>query len=113
MPTTHKEADCQIEKTFLNTKCDVCSQKGHPSKFCQSGKPGRANQADEDTKSVSSSRSRRSHTLKRYVKPADDELNAAEAMKALKRAHRRNKKTGTKALYTITRVDISASDSEE
>ena len=112
MPTSHKVQDCRIKKEYLHSTCDVCGQKGHPSKFCQNGKPGRANQADEDSKSVASTRSRRSHTLKRYVARADDELNAAEAMKALKRAHKRNQKKGKKALYTITRVDLSSSDSE-
>ena len=112
-PTTHKAQDCRIRKDHLNTTCDVCGQKGHPSQFCQDGKTGRANQADEDSKSVTSTRSRRSHTLKRYVKRADDELNAAEAMKALKRAHKRNQKSGKKALYTITRVDLSSSDDDQ
>ena len=111
-PTSHKVQDCRIKKDCLSITCDVCGQKGHPSRFCQSGKPGRANQADEDSKSVASTRSRRSHTLKRFVARADDELNAAEAMKALKRAHKHNKKKGKKALYTITRVGLSSSDSE-
>jgi hypothetical protein len=111
-PTSHKVQDCRIKKAFLSTTCDVCGQKGHPSRYCQSGKPGRANQADEDSKSIASTRSRRSTTLKRYVERADDELNAAEAMKALKAAHKRNKKKGKKSLFTITRVDLSSSDSE-
>jgi len=111
-PTSHKEKDCRIKAQHLNVVCDVCGQKGHPSRYCQSGKPGRANQADEDSKSIASTRSRRSTTLKRYVERADDELNAAEAMKALKAAHKRNKKKGKKSLFTITRVDLSSSDSE-
>ena len=111
-PTSHKVQDCRIKKSFLSTTCDVCGQKGHPSKYCQSGKAGRANQADEDKKSIASTRSKRSTTLKRYVERADDELNAAEAIKALKAAHKRNKKKGKKSLFTITRVDIDSSDSE-
>ena len=111
-PTSHKVQDCRIKQSFLSTTCDVCGQKGHPSRFCQSGKAGRANQADEDNKSIASTRSKRSTTLKRYVERADDELNAAEAMKALKAAHKRNKRKGKKSLFTITRVDLSSSDSE-
>ena len=111
-PTSHKEKDCRIKAQHLNVKCDVCGQKGHPSRYCQSGNPGRATKADEDSKSIASTRSRRSTTLKRYVERADDELNAAEAMKALKAAHKRNKKKGKKSLFTITRVDLSSSDSE-
>ena len=64
-PTSHKVQDCRIKKSFLSTTCDVCGQKGHPSRFCQSGKAGRANQADEDNKSIASTRSKRSTTLKR------------------------------------------------
>ncbi len=111
-PTSHKVQDCRIKKDCLNITCGVCGQKGHPSRFCQSGKPGRANQADEDSKSVASTRSRRSPTLKRFVARADDELISAEAMKALKAAHKRNKKKGKKSLFTITRVDLNSSDSE-
>ena len=109
-PTGHKTEDCYIKKDLANVTCDVCGQKGHSARFCQSGRKGRANQANEDDQSVKSSRSSRSHTLKRYVERADDELNSAEAMKALKKAHKKNKKTGRKVLYRI--VQLSESDSE-
>ena len=109
-PTGHKTEDCFIKKDLANVTCDVCGQKGHTAKFCQSGRRGRANQADEDDRSVKSNRSSRSQTLKRYVERADDELNSAEAMKALKKAHKKNKKSGRKVLYRI--VELSESDSE-
>ena len=109
-PTGHKTEDCYIKKDLANVTCDVCGQKGHSARFCQSGRKGRANQADEDNQSVKSNRSSRSHTLKRYVERADDELNSAEAMKALKKAHKKNKKSGRKVLYRI--VELSDSDSE-
>ena len=60
--------------------------------------------------SVKSSRSSRSQTLKRYVERADDELNSAEAMKALKKAHKKNKTSGRKVLDRI--VQLSESDGE-
>ena len=76
-----------------------------PKRTERSREPGQ-----QDDHSVKSSRSSRSHTLKRYVERADDELNSAEAMKALKKAHKKNKKTGRKVLYRI--VQLSESDSE-
>ena len=109
-PTGHKTEDCYIKRDLASVTCDVCDQKGHSSRFCQSGRKGRANQADEDDHSVKSSRSSRSHTLKRFVERAEDELNSAEAMKALKKAHKKNKKAGRKVLYRI--VQLSESDSE-
>jgi ribosomal protein L32 len=89
--------------------CQVCGQKGHPARLCQDGKKGRANQADEDSRSIASSRS---HTLKRYIAPPDDELNSAEAMKALKRAHRKNKKQGRHRRYKIVEIDESDDEDE-
>ena len=109
-PTGHKTSECFIKKDLANVICDVCGQKGHSARFCQSGRKGRANQADEDNQSVRSHRSSRSQTLKRFVQRADDELNSAEAMKALKQAHKKNKKSGRKVLYRI--VELSESDDE-
>ena len=109
-PTGHKTEECYIKKDLANVTCDVCGQKGHSARFCQNGRKGRANQADKDAQSVRSNRSSRSQTLKRYVERADDELNSAEAMKALKKAYKKEKKSGRKVLYRI--VQLSESDSE-
>ena len=37
-------------------------QKGHPSRYCQMGKAGRANQADEDNKSIASTPQAQHHS---------------------------------------------------
>ena len=108
-PTSHKTSDCRIKADYATMVCQVCGQKGHPARLCQDGKKGRANQADEDSRSIASSRS---HTLKRYIAPPDDELNSAEAMKALKRAHRKNKKQGRHRRYKIVEIDESDDEDE-
>ena len=102
-PTSHTDDKCKIKADYINMTCHVCEQKGHPSKFCQDGQKGRANHAD-DNRSVASSRSTRSHALKRYVEPNADELNSAEAIKAIKRSHKTNKKSGRARRYKVIEV---------
>ena len=120
-PTNHLEKDCNIKKDHLQTICDVCHGKGHPTKFCPNSK-GRANQAEESKaakpapqRRKRSNRNRRRNNSSRsgqrltsHGLADQDELYAAEAMKALKHAHKQCEQRGIKgARFKITMINDS------
>lgn len=111
--TTHNTKDCRIKKDYVDKVCEVCGQKGHPARLCTDGKKGRANQADEDNRSVDTSRSSKTRVLTRHQEPPADELNSAEAIKLIKASHKRGKKSGRRRRYKVVEVhdDTDTDDS--
>ena len=124
-PTSHTERDCRIKADHRETICDICHGKGHPSKFCPNTK-GHAHQAEESKVSRSNNkpnkgrRNNRGRPNKPIMTPsryltnqglaAHDELNAAEAVRAIKCAHDQLKHRGVKgARFKITMLDHGSS----
>ena len=118
--TKHHERDCRIKADHQNSTCEICDQKGHPSRFCPNTK-GHANAAEESKASCSnfnsnskSNKGRRNrgrrHKSNQYLTSqglaAHDELNAAEALRAIKCAHDQLKHRGVKgARFKITMLN--------
>ena len=85
-PTSHYERECRIKKDCLRTACDICQQIGHPAKFCPNS-TGRAHNCEE-TKQQPNCHVRPPVQLTRHgFAHPEDELNAAEAQRAIKNAH--------------------------
>ena len=115
-PTSHTERDCRIKADHRETTCDICHGKGHPAKFCPNTK-GHAHRAEESKVSHSNKPNKgrrnnrgRPNKPNRYLTSqglaAHDELNAAEALKAIKCAHDQLKHRGVKgARFKITMLD--------
>ena len=97
--TNHSSQDCRIKADHLQTVCDICSQKGHPTRFC----PQKAHQAH-----VASSRRARSPRTKPKGESYSRALTAKDARVHLR--HLESLSTGqANCKYRI--VECKASDS--
>ena len=97
--TNHSSQDCRIKADHLQTVCDICSQKGHPTRFC----PQKAHQAH-----VASSRRASSPRTKPKGESYSRALTAKDARVHLR--HLESLSTGqANCKYRI--VECKASDS--